>query len=942
MRMCAIPLSILIFFSLIASGDFGNHEKIHEDETFVYNEVVCRGDKAIIVGDFGEIAFYDIKTQKFSNISVEDNITFNDAAPLSDKWIVVGEQLQLHPFPIYKGVMYEVNESNATSLNLGDDYRSLYGASLCPSYNYVIVVGNGGIVLKYDGENLIEIYNNDSYEFRDVAWDDSGNAVICGYDFDLQRACLIKYDENNFTVVSNSSYPNLYFTSIDWYQPLSAFIILGEQEEIYLWNNSGLLLLNDSLKNIALNDVDCSNKYALIVGYNIMDFDNNSIMLIYNGNDFLTIDEKSYSQLNGCDWYGKEALIVGDGGTVIRYSLPNAPPECIITFPPDDLQVYGLVMIMGKSSDLDGNETILYTEVKIDNSSWETANGTVDWNYLWNTSLYPNGEHTIYARAYDGQDYSQIASVKVYVKNPNTPPECKIVFPKENMNLSGTVLITGYANDSDVGDVVEKVYVKIDDEDWEEALGTYSWSYEWDTTKYDDGTHIISAIAWDGEDNSTVTTISVGVQNNPPNHPPTCRILYPEDDAILCGEITVTGTAADADGDALSVYIRVDDNEWYSAELNRSTWQYTINTSDYTGGMHTIYAMVSDGKDNTTDYVKVLFNNPPVCIITSPKNGDKVFGNVTIKGSAMDPDDDDIRAVYIRIDAGTWKKADGTRFWSYTWVTDVYSEGEYTIYAKATDGKSESSISSIRVKLVKPPSPVTLHDVLPNDCGDTWIKIRWSMSNADDFKAYQVHMSEEYITKADESNMLVYLPNKGITDYKIDNLEPGMTYYFVVKVVDEDGFYADSNVISGTTKSKNKPPVASIKCLKSSIWVYDEVKFSAEDSYDPDGTIVEYLWDFEGKGEYPISSGQTPTQEHIFTKSGKYTVSVKVIDDRGAWSTEEIIVTVKEREEKGIDMDIVAVSILLFIIIIVAGYAVATYIEVRSKERVRKEYGEEE
>ena len=51
-------------------------------------------------------------------------------------------------------------------------------------------------------------------------------------------------------------------------------------------------------------------------------------------------------------------------------------------------------------------------------------------------------------------------------------------------------------------------------------------------------------------------------------------------------------------------------------------------------------------------------------------------------------------------------------------------------------------------------------------------------------------------------------------------------------------------------------------------------------SYDPDGTIVEYLWDFRDG-----STATGVTENHVYLEDGNYTVTLNVTDDDGASSS---------------------------------------------------------
>jgi chitinase len=95
------------------------------------------------------------------------------------------------------------------------------------------------------------------------------------------------------------------------------------------------------------------------------------------------------------------------------------------------------------------------------------------------------------------------------------------------------------------------------------------------------------------------------------------------------------------------------------------------------------------------------------------------------------------------------------------------------------------------------------------------------------------------------------------------------TYTVLLKVTDNDGNTA------GTTRSipvgENENPVASFFYSPTNPAINEEVYFSASDSYDPDGTIVSYEWDFGDN-----STGSGPTVTHRYSGSGTYTVHLRV------------------------------------------------------------------
>jgi hypothetical protein len=102
---------------------------------------------------------------------------------------------------------------------------------------------------------------------------------------------------------------------------------------------------------------------------------------------------------------------------------------------------------------------------------------------------------------------------------------------------------------------------------------------------------------------------------------------------------------------------------------------------------------------------------PPTVTIDKPKNDQKVIGTVKIAGTAED--DTFLSRIEIRIDDGewvntTWKLGLGniTCSWNHGWDCSKASKGAHKISARAFDGTSWSSESSVTVE-VRPPGTVT-------------------------------------------------------------------------------------------------------------------------------------------------------------------------------------------------------------------------------------------
>jgi hypothetical protein len=192
------------------------------------------------------------------------------------------------------------------------------------------------------------------------------------------------------------------------------------------------------------------------------DPDNDKINYGWDWNGDYIIDEwSSYSPSGFTDirkhsWntegiYNVQVKAEDEHGYQSDWSLPliveifgndNYPPRVKIISPEQNDFVTGLINIYGSASDENGNETLTMVEVKIDDKSWENVTGTNYWNYSWNTVIETEGIHTIYARSFDGDLYSNYSIVNVTVQHDL--PEI-IINVKGGFGLSATIVNNGTA-----------------------------------------------------------------------------------------------------------------------------------------------------------------------------------------------------------------------------------------------------------------------------------------------------------------------------------------------------------------------------------------------------------------------------------------------------------------------------------------------------------------
>ncbi|MFQ5812688.1 MAG: PKD domain-containing protein [Anaerolineae bacterium] len=105
--------------------------------------------------------------------------------------------------------------------------------------------------------------------------------------------------------------------------------------------------------------------------------------------------------------------------------------------------------------------------------------------------------------------------------------------------------------------------------------------------------------------------------------------------------------------------------------------------------------------------------------------------------------------------------------------------------------------------------------------------------------------------------------------------EEPSTYNVTLIITDNDGA-SDSDTAAAEIGKPIEPPVADADGPYEG-WVDEYIRFTGEKSYDPDGKIVSWQWDF---GDGSKGSGEVVT--HVYKEPGDYKVTLTVTDDDGA------------------------------------------------------------
>jgi PKD repeat protein len=313
---------------------------------------------------------------------------------------------------------------------------------------------------------------------------------------------------------------------------------------------------------------------------------------------------------------------------------------------------------------------------------------------------------------------------------------------------------------------------------------------------------------------------------------------------------------------------------WSSVDmaLQDGLWTATI-PSKSPGASIKYFIEAFDNAENSAKtsvfyYTVIVPNSPPVADFSaSPSTvytGEVIAFNAS---SSYDPDGS--------IVAYSWDFGDGSSASGVTASHSYVNNGEYLVTLTVTDndGAKGTKSGSVSVKNRPPVAEFTTSATVLNkqetvtfdaspsyDPDGTIVSYSWNFG--DEITAMGVNVTHSYLDSG--------------------------SYTVTLIVTDDDGA---TDSISVTKTVRNRSPVANFTESSESVYVGDTITFSAAESYDPDGYIVSYVWDF---GDGITATGLTVF--HIYADNGSYVVTLTVTDNDGAKDSAEATNTVMNRQ----------------------------------------------
>ena len=369
----------------------------------------------------------------------------------------------------------------------------------------------------------------------------------------------------------------------------------------------------------------------------------------------------------------------------------------------------------------------------------------------------------------------------------------------------------------------------------------------------------------------------------PGNNPPISNFTYSQQNRKLV--IDFTDTSTDSDGNIVT----------WNWDFGDASFETTQNPSHsyLSAGTYLVTLTVIDnnGKENSITknvIVNPLVNQAP--IISSINGIQTSFKPLNAKFTETSSDTDGF------ITQWDWNFGDGSTFSTTDPTlknpTHTYLfPGTYRVSLTVTDDglpdgtNKKTTTTSIQFTVAPPPAnqpPVALFTVDTNNVFAPVVINFTDVSTDADGKVvswlweFETGRSVFYNAQTYQKTVSYSFNKSGTYPVKLTVRDDGnLTSTYILDIV-----------------IKNNAPIPILSASPNPVLSQSLVSFFGNNSYDSDGSITKYAWNF---GDGTIISQGTTSESHIYSKPGSYRASLTVTDNIGDSSTANLIITVTNR-----------------------------------------------
>jgi PKD repeat protein len=480
------------------------------------------------------------------------------------------------------------------------------------------------------------------------------------------------------------------------------------------------------------------------------------------------------------------------------------------------------------------------------------------------------GEHELTLTASDSDGNLGWANVDVTVVGENQAPSAFIDDPSDgSLFIEGTTIaFEGHADDPEDGDLSGGSLFWTSSED-----GSFGSGTDASLVGASLGVHTIVLTAVDSQGEQGIASISVEIVPVGTNLPPVVVITSPANsDAFVEGDtVELRGEAEDPEDGTLTA----GSLSWTSNVDGLLGTGDTLDVDTLSTGAHTLALIATDsdgltGGETVQIVVNQLGNDAPVVEILAPANTTTFVGGTDIDflGTADDPEDGPLTGTSL-----TWTSSlDGDFGDGEEETIDTLSTGVHTITLTGEDSGGGLGLDTIVITVLAANTPPAVTLSAPSD-GSTF-----TQGDTIDFEGSATDPEDGVLTGSAlvwQSNLFGQMGTGAPLAFS--SLPAGL-HQITLIAVDSGGLSgSDSIEITIDPSAVNLPPVAALSG-PSTGEVGVPITFDGSGSVDPDGSIVDYEFEF---GDTTDISGTDDTVLHTYTAEGTFTVTLTVTDDEG-------------------------------------------------------------
>lgn len=558
----------------------------------------------------------------------------------------------------------------------------------------------------------------------------------------------------------------------------------------------------------------------------------------------------------------------------------NPPSASNVLLSPTDAKTTDVLTLSYSYSDPDGDAQS-GTEITWYRDSQALPQGTISGLSVPTSETLKGQEWYATVKPSDGSDFGSLVTSNV-VTIENTAPSLSTPSITPSVADESDDLTVSYtASDDDQEPLVIEIKWYLD--------GVLISEFENDTTIPSIATREgdewrVEVTVSDGEDfvSSSSQIITIGEVFQPNNPPEISSLVILPNQPTTVDNLDLLYTAQDLDGDSIidiEIEWRVDD------VLTTETSTTVESTQTSKSQIWEAQVRVSDGKDwsNWSELSSIIVNSPPV------------VESVTYSPSEIYTDDS-ITVTYDYTDLDNDLSTNPQIIWSKNGIeqpelsglnplpSSYTSKGEiWTVSLKANDGDSYSNTAVNASFSIQNSLPSIVIDTIPDNL---------SFANND---LIGLEINPQYFDADDDpiESSIQWLRN-GFQEGSLDNstLVPaelfgaGQSWTLTISYHDSDG---PVQQFSKSIEVDNLPPSANFEIISTNLWRGEIIQLDASSSFDVDGVITNYLWQYQdSEGNQASATGQSVE----IIGYGTIGMSLTVEDDLGLTATlNSIIVT---------------------------------------------------